>query len=247
MTISPTQLDSAEYDGWSSLWWQRRGPFASLRWIARERADHVPPAAGEDPVLLDIACGGGLLHPYIARKGYRHVGVDLSAKSAEVAMRHGVDEVIISDISDIPLADCFADVVVAGQCLEHVARPANVVAECCRLLKPGGTLIIDTIASNWLARVSVITLGENIPFTWAAPKGSHDHRFFIDPKLLVRWCADNGVPVRASGLVPRTGDLLAWALRLREEDVVMRPVSSTKILYRVVGRKARAAHDVPLA
>jgi 2-polyprenyl-6-hydroxyphenyl methylase/3-demethylubiquinone-9 3-methyltransferase len=85
--------------------------------------------------------------------------------------------------------------------------------------------------------MSVITLGENIPFSWAAPKGSHDRRLFVDPRLLVRWCADNGVPVQAFGLVPRGRQLLAWAVRRREEDVVMRPVAATNILYRVVGRK----------
>lgn len=234
-------LDSAEYDRWAALWWQRRGPFASLRWLARERATHVPPTGHEDAVLLDVGCGGGLLHPYIADKGYRHVGVDISVKSAEVAMRHGVDDVVIAEIADIPLDDDFADVVVAGQCLEHVARPMDVVAECCRLLKPGGTLIIDTIANTWLARISVITLGENIPFSWAAPCGSHDHRLFIDPVLLAAWCAEGGVPVQVSGVVPYARDLLAWAMRWREEDVVMRDIRSPKILYRVTGRKAPGA------
>jgi 2-polyprenyl-6-hydroxyphenyl methylase / 3-demethylubiquinone-9 3-methyltransferase len=226
----------AEYDKWSSLWWQPRGPFSTLRWIARARAEHVPRAAHTDSVLLDIACGGGLLHPYIADKGYRHVGVDVSTKSAEVAMRHGVDEVIIGDIGDIPLDDCFADVVVAGHCLEHVERPLDVVAECCRVLKPGGTLLIDTIADTWLAKVSVITLGENIPFTWAAPKGSHDHRLFVNPEMLARACAVNGVPVNVFGLVPRAWDLLTWALG-RDGDVHMRQVKSTKILYGVLGVK----------
>src|SRR5579871_4400374 len=82
--MTAAQLESPEYDRWSSLWWQRRGPFASLRWLARERATHVPSATAHGAVLLDVACGGGLLHPFIAGKGYRHVGVDLSTKSAEV-------------------------------------------------------------------------------------------------------------------------------------------------------------------
>lgn len=229
-----------EYDNWSSLWWQRRGPFSTLRWIARARAEHIPRSTRTDSVLLDVACGGGLLHPYIADKGYRHVGVDVSTKSAEVAMRHGVDAVIISDIRDIPLDDCFADVVVAGHCLEHVERPLDVVAECCRLLKPGGTLFIDTIADTLLAKASVITLGENIPFTWAAPKGSHDHRLFVNPEILARACAANGVPVNAFGLVPRARDLLAWVLG-RDSDVHMRRIKYTKILYGVLGVKQQTA------
>lgn len=219
---------------------------STLRWIARSRAEHIPPARHADAVLLDLACGGGLLHPYIAGKGYRHVGVDVSTRSAEVARRHGVDDVIISDIGDIALDDGFADVVVAGHCLEHVERPLDVVAECCRLLKPGGTLLIDTIADTFLARLSTIILGEHIPVSWAAPKGTHDHRYFVDPDVLVRACTTNGVPVETFGLLPRVRDLFAFAVGRdyangRNGDVRMRQVRSTSMLYGVVGTKPRGA------
>jgi 2-polyprenyl-6-hydroxyphenyl methylase/3-demethylubiquinone-9 3-methyltransferase len=234
-----------EYDDWSALWWQRRGPFASLRWIARSRADHIPPASRPGAVLLDLACGGGLLHPYLAGKGYRHVGVDVSTRSAEVARRHGVDEVIISDIARVDLPDGFADVVVAGHCLEHVDRPLTVVAECCRLLRPGGTLLIDTIADTFLARLSTIILGEHLPVSWAAPKGTHDHRYFVNPTALVNACVANGVPVTAFGIMPDTRDLIAFALgrdyrKGRNGDVRMRRVKSTNMLYGVVGVKPTA-------
>nr|WSY56661.1 methyltransferase domain-containing protein [Streptomyces sp. NBC_00886] len=241
-----TEVETAEYDTWSALWWQPRGPFSSLRWIARARAELIPPAADADAVLLDIACGGGLLHPYIADKGYRHIGVDLSTRSAEVALRHGVEDVIIGDITHIPLDDGHADVVVAGHCLEHVERPLDVVAECCRLLKPGGTLLIDTIADTWLARTSVITLGENLPVTWAAPKGTHDHRLFVDPGTLVHACVAGGVPVEAFGLAPDVRELLSWVAGRHYGDVRMRRVRSTRMLYGVVGVKA-SGHPVTAA
>lgn len=229
-----------EYDNWSAYWWQRRGPFSILRWIARARGERIAPATRPDAVLLDVACGGGMMHPYIAGKGYRHVGVDVSTKSAEVALRHGVDEVVISDIRNIPLPDGFADVVVAGHCVEHVDEPLDVVAECCRLLKPGGTLLIDTIADTRLAKLAVITLGENVPVSWAAPKGTHDHHMFVNPGLLAAACVANGVPVETFGLFPRTRDLLAWTLG-RHGDVRMREVRSTSILYGVAGVKPLAA------
>lgn len=235
-TGDPGTPEPAEYDSWSTLWWQRRGPLAILHWCASARAEHIPPARRPGAVLIDVACGGGLLHPHIADKGYRHIGVDVSAKSAEVARRHGVDEVLLHDIHDIPLPDGCADVVVAGYCLEHVARPFDVVAECCRLLKPGGTLVMDTIADTFLARLSVITLGEGMPVTWAAPKGTHDHRSFIAPRQLVEACAANGVPVDLFGVVPVARDLVSYSLG-RGYDVRMRSGRSTKILYGVAGVK----------
>jgi 2-polyprenyl-6-hydroxyphenyl methylase/3-demethylubiquinone-9 3-methyltransferase len=237
--VADTAPEPAEYDTWSSLWWQRRGPLAILHWGARARAEHVPPASRPGAVLLDVACGGGLLHPHIADKGYRHIGVDVSTKSAEVARRHGVDEVLIHDIHNIPLPDGYADVVVAGYCLEHVARPFDVVAECCRVLKPGGTLVMDTIANTFLARLSVITLGEGLPVSWAAPKGTHDHRLFISPRQLAEACAAQGVPVDLYGVVPHIGDLLTWSLG-RGYEVRLRNGGSTKILYGVTGVKPQS-------
>jgi 2-polyprenyl-6-hydroxyphenyl methylase/3-demethylubiquinone-9 3-methyltransferase len=238
--VADTAFEPAEYDTWSSLWWQRRGPLAILHWGARERAQHIPPASRPGAVLLDVACGGGLLHPHIADKGYRHIGVDVSTKSAEVARRHGVDEVLIHDIHNIPLPDGYADVVVAGYCLEHVERPFDVVAECCRVLKPGGTLVMDTIADTFLARLSVITLGEGLPVSWAAPKGTHDHRYFISPHRLVEACAAQGVPVDLYGVVPHIGDLLAWSFG-RAYEVRLRTGTFTKTLYGVAGVKPHAA------
>jgi 2-polyprenyl-6-hydroxyphenyl methylase/3-demethylubiquinone-9 3-methyltransferase len=237
-TGTPDVPEPAEYDTWSSLWWQRRGPLAILHWGARARAEHVPPASRPGAVLLDVACGGGLLHPHIRDKGYRHIGVDVSTKSAEVALRHGVDEVLIHDIHDIPLPDGCADAVVAGYCLEHVERPFDVVAECCRLLKPGGTLVMDTISNTFLARLAVITLGEGLPLTWAAPKGTHDHRFFIAPHRLVEACVSQGVPVDVFGVVPHVRDLVSWSLG-RGYDVRMRSGTFTKILYGVTGVKPK--------
>ncbi|UCM86555.1 methyltransferase domain-containing protein [Streptomyces marincola] len=234
--------DTTEYDEWSGQWWDPRGPFSTLSWIARQRASLIPRApagTGGTPLLVDVCCGGGLLHPHIADKGYRHVGVDASALSAEVARSHGVDEVIHADVHRVPLPDGCADVVVAGQCLEHVDRPWEVIAECCRLLKPGGLVIADTIADTLLARLAIITLAENVPLSWMAPKGCHDHRMFVNPRRLAFEFARNGVPVQTYGLFPDKRDLLAWALN-RTDRVRLRRIASTDVIYQAIGRKPAA-------
>lgn len=231
--------DSTEYDDWAHQWWDRRGPFSTLSWIARQRAGLIPdaPAGGENPPLLvDICCGGGLQSPHLKGKGYRHVGIDASSESAEVARAHGVDEVIHADVHDVPLPSGCADVVVAGQCLEHVDRPFEVVAEICRLLKPGGLVIADTIADTLLARLLIIDIAENAPLSWMAPKGCHDHRMFVNPKRLAYEFARHGVPVQTYGLFPDKRDLIAWTLN-RTDHVRLRRTSSTNIIYQAIGRK----------
>ena len=48
----------------------------------RPRAEHIPRATRPDAVLVDLACGGGLMAPHAAALGYRHVGLDLNLLAA---------------------------------------------------------------------------------------------------------------------------------------------------------------------
>jgi SAM-dependent methyltransferase len=49
---------------------------------------------------------------------------------------------IISDITAIPEADASYDAVLCTEVLEHVPDPVRALAELCRLVKPGGELIL---------------------------------------------------------------------------------------------------------
>ena len=61
--------DPALYDSLADEWWRASGGFAALHWLAASRAEHIPPAPGPDAVLVDLACGGGLMAPHVARLG----------------------------------------------------------------------------------------------------------------------------------------------------------------------------------
>jgi 2-polyprenyl-6-hydroxyphenyl methylase / 3-demethylubiquinone-9 3-methyltransferase len=236
--------DPAQYDDLAARWWDPRGPFAMLHWIAAARAALVPPAARPGAVLLDVACGGGLLAPYVGGLGYRHVGVDLSAPSLAVARRHGVLPVR-ADARLLPLPDTAADVVVAGECLEHVPDLPRVVAELCRVLRPGGTLVADTIADTRTARFLVVTLAERLP--GGPPTGLHDPALFVDRRRLVRECARHGVALELTGLRPAVPATLAWLLRRRTVSRMVR-TRPTTVLFQAVGTKQpteRAGGDPP--
>ena len=152
-----------------------------LHWIARARAALVPPAARSGAVLVDFGCGAGLLAPHVLPLGYRVVGLDLVAASLAQAADHGVAP-ICADVHAVPLRDGCADVVSAGEILEHVADPSTVIAEACRVLRPGGLLVLDTINATALGRFVTVTVGERIP--GGAPKGIHDPRLFVPPDVL---------------------------------------------------------------
>ncbi|MGW6708935.1 bifunctional 2-polyprenyl-6-hydroxyphenol methylase/3-demethylubiquinol 3-O-methyltransferase UbiG [Streptomyces sp. NPDC054956] len=226
----------SDYDRLAGQWWDPRGPLAPLGWIARARAGYVPAARREHAQLLDVGCGGGLFGPHLAGKGYRVVGVDLSAKSLDEALRHGFDEVVRADIAELPFEDESFDVVTAGQCLEHVPDPYGVVAELCRVLRPGGTLIVDTIADTRTARLVSITLAENLPLPGRPARGTHDHRLFVNRERLTRTAREHGVELQLHGLRPGFLDGIRYLARRREE-VRMVPVKSTGVLFLGVGTK----------
>jgi 2-polyprenyl-6-hydroxyphenyl methylase/3-demethylubiquinone-9 3-methyltransferase len=225
--------DPAQYDELADQWWEPAGQFAMLHWLADSRAEHIPPAAGPDAVLVDLACGGGLMAPHAARLGYRHVGVDLNLAGLRAAAQHDVLPVQASVLA-VPLTDGCADVVVAGEILEHVDDDVAVLAECARLLRPGGTLVIDAIAATRLAALIAVGIFERIPN--GAPPGIHDPALFVDRRRLLTAADRLGLDLRLVGLRPSVRDVLAWR-RGRRPGVRMKPVFSTAVLFAGYGRK----------
>jgi 2-polyprenyl-6-hydroxyphenyl methylase / 3-demethylubiquinone-9 3-methyltransferase len=225
--------DPGQYDDLAAHWWQPRGGFAMLHWLAAARAALVPPADRAGAVLVDLGCGGGLLAPLVAGKGYRHVGVDLTASALRQAREHGV-AAVRADVTRVPLADGCADVVVAGEILEHVADLPAAVGEACRLLRPGGRLVIDTIAATALARVVAVTLAERLP--GGPPPGIHDPALFVDRAELVRECARHGVGLAVRGIRPSVIDVAKWLVG-RVDAVRMVPLATTAVLFQAVGQR----------
>lgn len=224
--------DVGQYDDLVDEWWEPRGQFAMLHWIAAARAELIPQASRPGAVLLDLACGGGLMAPYVARLGYRHVGVDLTGSALERARAAGV-RVLRGDVARVPLRSGVADVVVAGEILEHVVDYGAVVDETARLLRPGGLLVLDTVAATRRARLLVVTVAERIP--GMAPAGIHDPALFVPPADLVRSCQRHGITLQLRGIRPSVTGALGF-LTGRRDDARLVPARSTAVLYQGWGR-----------
>jgi 2-polyprenyl-6-hydroxyphenyl methylase / 3-demethylubiquinone-9 3-methyltransferase len=225
--------DPGQYDDLAQHWWRPRGAFAMLHWLAAARGALVPRATRAGSVLVDLGCGAGLLAPHVAGKGHRHIGVDVTTSALVQAAAHGVTPVR-ADVTAVPLADGGADVVTAGEILEHVTDLPAAVREACRLLRPGGVLVVDTLAATALARFVAVTLAERMP--GGPPPGIHDPTLFVDRGRLVRECARHGVALQLRGIRPSVPGLAAWLAR-RSEQVAMVPIPTTAVLFQGVGRR----------
>ena len=174
---------------------------AKLPWVLNEIQKI---GAKNKQTVLDVGCGGGFLSNALAQNGLAVTGVDLSEESLRIAKAHditGTIQYLPADAYHLPFADQSFDVVTVMDFLEHVERPADVVKECARVLKPGGILIYHTFNRNWLAWIVIIKLVE-----WLVkntPKDMHILRLFIKPKELENFCSEAGLSVQSvTGLRP---------------------------------------------
>ena len=102
----------------------------------------------EGAVVVDIGCGGGTYTRAWSELGAaRVVGVDSSAPQLDSARaEHGSlpgVEFRLGDAADTGLTSGWADVVFARALVHHIADLAPVVAEARRVLRPGGSYLVQ--------------------------------------------------------------------------------------------------------
>jgi SAM-dependent methyltransferase len=87
--------------------------------------------------MLDVGCGSKPWARLFAGSVDEHVGVDRIE-----SVRGGAKVDIVASAYEVPLPDEDADTVLLSAVLEHLERPWDGLAECRRLLRPGGHLIV---------------------------------------------------------------------------------------------------------
>ncbi len=102
--------------------------------------------------VLDIASGDGVLAELLAPHAGRYVCIDTSprvvAAAAERLRRFPNVEVREGDMHALPLGDGAFDLVVLMHALTYAGKPAQAVAEAARVLRPGGSLLLSSLARH---------------------------------------------------------------------------------------------------
>ncbi len=95
--------------------------------------------------VLEAGCGEGYGADLIAGVAGRVVALDYDAAAvAHVRARYPRVEVMQANLAELPLPDGSVDIVVNFQVIEHLWDQPQFVAECARVLRPSGLLMIST-------------------------------------------------------------------------------------------------------
>ena len=119
-------------------YWFRRHE-AAYRWLAGELP--VPGAT-----VVEAGCGEGYGGQVLADAGAALVAgldLDLATLRHAAGAYRGVP-VAAANLVALPVADGAVDLVVSSQVVEHLWDQDQFVAECARVLRPGGRLVVTT-------------------------------------------------------------------------------------------------------
>ncbi len=140
--------------------------------IAGEEAEQMIALSGcESGDLLDMCCGPGRHSLAFAERGFRVTGVDATGflldKAREQAERDGVDvEWVESDMRTFVRPESF-DLVLSlftsFGFFEDAADNRGVLENFCQSLRPGGSLVLDVLGKEVLARQFVAVDAQESP------------------------------------------------------------------------------------
>jgi 2-polyprenyl-3-methyl-5-hydroxy-6-metoxy-1,4-benzoquinol methylase len=97
----------------------------------------LPPGAR----ILDTPCGSGALAAALAERGFAAVGADLDTE-AEATLGPAFSQVNLNE--SLPWREQTFDAVFSTEGIEHLENHFSFLREICRILKPGGVLLLTT-------------------------------------------------------------------------------------------------------
>lgn len=115
-------------------------------WFRRHEVVYRAVAAGcRGATVLEAGCGEGYGAELLTEAGNRVLALDYDAvTAAHVGRRYPRVGVARANLVAMPVASSSVDLVVSLQVIEHLWEQERFLAECRRVLRPGGRLFVST-------------------------------------------------------------------------------------------------------
>ena len=226
-TVDPTEV--SHFNALASSWWDPHGPSRLLHLMNPLRHTFIQQCRAASPPTshklsyLDIGCGGGIFAESAARlpDTLSVTAIDPTPEVLKIAEGHrrrdptltqpGRLSYLNTSIEALPLpsspSDAF-DIVTLFEVLEHVNAPGPFLAHILPHVKPGGWLVLSTIARTWTSWLVTNVMAEDV--LGIVPKGTHEWNKYVNEDELRRWFREQKGwgEVRTMGVVYVPG--LGW-------------------------------------
>ena len=155
--------------------------------------------------VLDVGCGNGEFLVRMKAYGWDVAGVDFDSAAVESAKRIGMD-VRLGTLEQVDFRPDSFDAITLNHVIEHLHDPVETLRQCRRVLKPGGTVWINTpnvqswgserYGANWRGlepprHLTIFTPGalrlacERAGFEVTATHGSPESVFFYEQSTAI--------------------------------------------------------------
>ena len=205
-TVDPTEV--SHFNALASSWWDPVGPSRLLHLMNPLRHTFLSRCRGADPSststphlrYLDIGCGGGIFAESAARLPTTSsvTAIDPTPEVLKIAEAHkrrdptiaapGKLTYINTSIENLPRPaspEEGYDVVSLFEVLEHVNAPGPFLEHVLPHVKPGGWLVMSTIARTWTSWLVTNVMAEDV--LRIVPKGTHDWAKYVNEDELRNW------------------------------------------------------------
>ncbi|KAF2488473.1 ubiquinone biosynthesis O-methyltransferase [Lophium mytilinum] len=208
-SVDPTEV--SHFNALASSWWDPHGPSRLLHlmnplrhtFITRCLTSIPVPVSASHPKTyryLDVGCGGGIFAESAARLPHTSsvTAIDPSSEVLAIAEAHKKRDPLLTTsgrltyrnegIEALPLPATEAeqfDIVTLFEVLEHVNSPSEFLEKLMPHVKPGGWLVLSTIARTWTSWAVTNVMAEDV--LGIVPKGTHDWRKYVNEGEVRGW------------------------------------------------------------